>query len=287
MTAALCQVCRAPTGDETSLCTSCTDTLQADLADLAAYAVELEIALAKQSRIEASTTSRPEAPELLDPRDQPWLGVAVQALAYDDRASDALHRLTNTVTTWARILDLGDLPAHPTPERLARWLLARTERIRSHEAGGQIANDMHREARQAAAAVDRPAERMYAGPCDVEDADGIPCPGELYAEDGQPSIVCRECGITHDVLERRGVLLKAAEDVLARASMIAIAVTSLGEPVTPQRIYNWRDRGRLMPKGRDVAKDGETEGEYVYRVGDVLDLLAEARNARARGRRSA
>jgi hypothetical protein len=87
---------------------------------------------------------------------------------------------------------------------------------------------------------------------------------------------CRDCRTVYDVAERREWLLHSAEDVLATAPVISRALTRMGSEVMPDRIRQWASVSgggrRLVRRGRDRS------GVPLYRLGDVMDLLAaEAR----------
>ena len=110
--------------------------------------------------------------------------------------------------------------------------------------------------------IDRPAPMKYAGPCNI-------CRKDLYVREGAAQVECRPCGMVYDMAQRREWLLEAAEDRLERAAHIARAVTYLGSPISADRIRVWAMRKRLFPH----AIDGM--GRPLYRVGDVLDLLAQ------------
>ena len=52
-----------------------------------------------------------------------------------------------------------------TVAAMARWLLARTSRIRQHPEAAHIAASITRAAARAQRAIDLPPEGLYAGPC--------------------------------------------------------------------------------------------------------------------------
>lgn len=109
--------------------------------------------------------------------------------------------------------------------------------------------------------IDRPADRTYAGPCSA-------CSADLYAAAGSLAVVCEPCGLEYDIEPRREYLLGVVEDQLATATELARALTSLGRPVDSALVRKWAERGRIVAHGRN------RRGHAVYRVGDVLDLVA-------------
>lgn len=133
------------------------------------------------------------------------------------------------------------------------------------------------------AEVDRPADKVYAGPCwkplrpcdcpghqkTNEHLDGCPglCNTELYTKPGAAHATCPACGTRYDVKERRAWLLAAANDKLWPAWEIAQALPNLiGKDINRQTLHSWRRRKRLIPKGWAL------DGTELYRVGDVIDL---------------
>lgn len=100
----------------------------------------------------------------------------------------------------------------------------------------------------------------YAGPCDV-------CGLDMYAKPGATIVTCRMCDLEYDLEPRRQKLLKKARQQIARPAEISRALTSIGTPVTPERIRQWVHRGDLKPAQLDREK------HRLYRIRDVLDLL--------------
>lgn len=277
--------------DRGALCDHCTGKLTKALGDVAALtqasheeappkllAAELDVTATRQSRAADNAGRRS----------------AVQPLPFDWDAADLVWALHNTLGTWVRDLagDHAPLPTDTSPA-LAEWLLNRIEQIRHHPAAEQIHDEITACVWTVERAVDRRPARWYAGPCGatftselhvqtqaepVAKVESV-CTAELYAAVGAETIRCRVCGTDYDVADRRKQLLDAAEDHLAHAELIGQALTSLGQRVAPERLRQWKHRGRLVPRGVDLL------GRPTYRVGDVLDLLAE--DARLEERRAA
>lgn len=125
----------------------------------------------------------------------------------------------------------------------------------------------------------------YAGECDLPGGGcspeigvipGITCTRVLYAQPDKPHVTCPNCGTRHNVEARRDQLLKEAEVRYVTVRMLARIVTTLGatdasEAKLEGRINVWVHRGKLRAGGERVV-DGRRRP--VYRVGDVLDLLA-------------
>ena len=251
-----------------TVCGACISELERALGDVAFYASQLEVTFARQARIGSGDGGRRSAE---------------QPLPYDRRASRAAATLRNTLVGWVRVLleNVGEpvngpvcvACRHPscrwakatrTPGdslgQMAAWLLLHLDRIRQHEAGGEIAGTITLAVDAAEQAVDRPAGRVYSGPCDE-------CGLDLYGKLDASVITCHGCGLEYDIAARRAWLLIAAREVEANAALISRALGRLGVEVKVDRIYQWVGRGQLVPVGLDANR------RSLYRFGDVLDLL--------------
>lgn len=277
-----------------TVCGACTGDLARALGDIPFLSAHLRTALTRQARIETETTTTRIADGDDDGRQWPGT-LRPTPVLYDQRASDAAANLRNTVTTWTRVLlDANPLPprppgphcqvcGHPSCDRIragippagdtascSRWLLRRLAHLQRHPAAVEIVEDILHAVRLAEAAVDRPPEAWYAGPCEQ-------CGTDLYAEPGAAFVHCAGDGCTgvYGVTRLRDRLLAAAEDHLATATLAARALTSLGEPCTPERIRKWAERSRIVAHGVSPA------GHPQYRIGDVRALLVEAEQRKA------
>jgi hypothetical protein len=290
----LCRVrdCEKPAQGTAIVCPDCAGHLERALGDVAALTGQLRVTATRRDCVERTGT--PEQ----DPEKERWpVTTRVQGLPFDWDASDLEWVLGNTLTTWARLLleyrelTLGPRclsckhetcehirtqePVDSQPATVAAWLMRQLDTIRHHEHGPECVDEITSLVRSIEHTVDLPRERLFAGPCGAEDEGGT-CESELYAVPGVETVTCRACGTEYDLAQRRSFLLAAAENVLAHAELIGQAVTSLGQPVKSDRIRQWAHRGRLVPHGIDHAK------RPTYRIGDVLDLLAEDAEREAR-----
>lgn len=275
-----CEVCARPQGDDATFCIGCAHLLDAALADVAAYhglAYDLDLATSKQT--------------IMTARDG---GYSFDVpLPYHRAASDAAAVLKHALAGWARIVivetgvgsvpTLGPvcrscvhrscrdirtrgLPADATAS-LAAFLRPRVGWLRHHPAGAQAHDAITSAVADARRVCDRPADRIYAGPCD--------CGIDLYARLDAAYVICR--APDHDeplawpVEQRRRWLLDSARDVLASGTEISRALTRYAQPVTPSALRGYVHRGTLASKGE--RREG---GRMValYRLGDVLDILA-------------
>lgn len=271
MTGPLC-TCGRPITDNAVICHHCGAELRQALLDVRdELAAELDTSLARQARIGAGG-GRTDSP-----------------LAYGAAASVTIAALRRLLLRWVQVLHVDEArPAagpvchaclHPSCRRLrtqglpetalaamAGWLAIRVQELRRHPMAATALHEITNAVRDAQHVIDRPADRVYCGPCGRRLDDGTRCTHDLYARPGAALITCR-CGKIWDIRRRRDWLLAEAEDVLGTATEIARAVTTLaGETITRDRIWKWHSRGRLQARGSSA------EGHPLYRVGDVLDL---------------
>lgn len=271
---ALCGQCEAEVGDGAWLCTRCTVDLERDLGDVTGIVNDLEISYTRQVRLGSRVGARSV--------DTP--------VPYNAKAGVLLEQLRNSLSTWVRDVLEDNIQlagptcracAHPscaaTRRRqgpgdglpaMAQWLLVRINVLRHHRQVVDLAQDISDVLEKARLLVDRPADRWYAGPCD--------CGYELWVEANASGVRCEACDTVHVVEKRREWLLAEAKDRLATASVIAAALTTFGAECTPDRIWKWAQRGRLLSHGRDG------QGRPLYRVGDVDELLATQTRRRER-----
>lgn len=308
MTDTKCPRC-ARTMDATgSICRRCQHTLEVSLANVAAYWADLDTLRTGQVRYGSGAGAergRGEAPLAMDARFAKGATGATVEVA-----------VRNTVTTWTRyVLEHTQRPAagpacvdcrHGTCRDIRRarpprdtiasccaFLARYSDWIRVCPVGDQVLRDLLDIERALARLIDRPADRWFAGTCGgltISDDRIVRCERQLYVEPGEQLVRCGDCGSTYDVAERREALLAEAEDREATVETIARIVTTLGDAEVSReriagRIRLWAHRGRIQSHGARVV-DGKARP--LYRVGDVLDKLAEdARHADKKPKREA
>lgn len=117
-------------------------------------------------------------------------------------------------------------------------------------------------------------------PCDITGGCGSQdvvleaelCDRDLYATPGDSNVRCPQCRTSHPVAQRRSILLAEARDTeLPLRTVAHVCVTLLDDEPSVQRfierLNNWIQRGTLVWSGNDG-------GTRLYRVGDILDLMA-------------
>jgi hypothetical protein len=251
-----CETCGRPSPDAT-ICPGCGYKLDAAISAIVEYqglAYDLDVAITRQSRIGSRSGARStETP-----------------VAFDQRASEASQHLKGVLAGWARVVaeETGaELPVD-TLTGIATWLRPRVGWLRHHEAGAEAYNAIRDAVKAARRVCDRPAEKLYAGPCDE-------CGEDLYARLEAVYVMCvnpiHEDELIWSVEERRRWLLQSAEDVLASPLEISRALTRYAQPVTPSAIRGYVHRGQLVARGERLEGSRQIP---VYRLGDVLDILA-------------
>lgn len=268
-----CQVagCGKTTPPGTVVCQECADKLVMQLLVVPGLALALEEAHRKALRF--STTSMVPHPSATEQEESP--------IPFDPRASAALALLVNTLTSWADLIAWSWGAHRPldTPSALARWLAYYVTWMRSWDRGPEAVERIGAAVRHAFRVVDRPADRLYAGPCTAvlqpEGGGRVECGADLYALPRETVVRCELCGATYVLEDRRQWLLGKAEDMLLPAGELARAIDGLGVDVTPELIRKWAERGRLTAHGTTRS------GRPVYRVGDVRDLVLATATRRA------
>jgi hypothetical protein len=255
----------APNG---RLCNQHHRQLERDLAEVPALVAELETTRTRQARITTTGSGKRDKGE-----DQPmpinWNGT----ISHD--------ALIGTLLSWVRVIVETDQLDGPdeTPHAMAAWLLTHIGWTRTHPLAGQLADEIGFAVAEVRRTIDRPADRIYAGPC-WADVNGQQCGTDLYGKPAARVITCPVCGTDYDVTARRDWLLAAVDDMLMAAPEIARALPDLlGYPLTPSVIRQMVFRRQIVAHGLDW------QGRQTYRVGDVVAVITEraARQAKKPG----
>lgn len=271
--------CGEPLPDHGTLCYGCTAKLISALKSVPELMDDLAITLTKRSK--TPPASGPGAGEM-DPVKFP----------YNIGASKARADLLGILRSWAglvsekRILTtvtIRDGAEHKTeaptplncadnPTSLSGWLLHYTGWLRHYDAAADAVIEIRDAVHQVRRIIDIPAEKLYIGPCGSDS-----CPGQLWTLPDAAEAVCRDCGHKWDVRARRDENLAAIRDTVDYPEPLARALTYHGRPMTAGLIYQWRSRRLLEPYGQH-----RHTGRYMYRMGDVIDLLDRLREGKGR-----
>lgn len=258
---AVCPVCDAPQ-DAGLACHSCCGRVEEALRSVPSVVDDLGIALSKMARI--GTASGGGLARERNP-------IHVGAMQAGDLLNDVLSAWALEV--WAEspfptgvTVRLGSLSA-------ARIMLANIDTIRRHPKVEQLVDETTDAISQARRSVDRPADRIYVGPCWVEQQNEyneyVACMADLYARPGADAVTCRECGITHQIEDRRGELMENAEERIVTVKQASEYLGWFGGITAKQKtIGTWCNRGELP------IYLGVGEGRRI-RIGDLLNLMRE------------
>jgi hypothetical protein len=226
---------------ESLLCHADTTALERELGDVAAIVGELQVTISKQARIGGGGKGGPAR----ERTPVNWGAVAVA----DD--------LGNTLTTWARDVS-GEAQltrrlneTSPVSVVASRILLRNVAVIRRHPAVVELVDEITDAIRQARQAVDRPADRIFVGPCMAENPDDeggqVTCLEDLYARPQASEVRCKVCGTEHPVAERRSWLLEQARDRLFTVREAAQMMGDVGGiKVTEASIRGYIHRKRIL-----------------------------------------
>jgi hypothetical protein len=245
-TECLVDSCGRPTPDQAYVCQLHADRLARALGDVPALWDELDTVLTKQARYAAAEFRRGE-----------------QALPFNPAASELGWVLRNTMSTWCRLIaeERGRvLPESDTPAAVAGWLLNHTTWLRHHRAGHEAVEEITSVVREIRNVVDRPAPRIYAGPCSD-------CGKDMYAKPEAATVECRPCGVEYSVPDMIAWMRGELTGKLVTAREATILLGRLGVQVSQKTVEKWNLRKRL-------TSHGEIEGKRVYLFDDLLMLAA-------------
>jgi hypothetical protein len=255
-----CAICSSPTGDSGRLCRTHTDQLATELATVPDLVDDLQITRTRQDRVTAEKHGGRSATKPL-----PW----------NEHAAQRAFELNATLNAWALDTsklgeDERDLLAehhHSDTAAVARWIARNLRTLRQHQDAGQAYDELSNAIREARRAVDRPLERVFAGPCGVEADNGFICREDLYAAQGKTTAVCKGCGARHEMAQRREWMLSIIEDQVAYSGLLAGLVSNLGVQIGSSTIRRYAAAGRIK------AISVDAKHRPLYRIGDVLDVF--------------
>lgn len=236
--------CDRPVGDGYT-CQHCADRLERALGDIPALWGELDVVLTRQARYS----------------DAEGRGGSEKALPFNPTASELGWVVRNTLATWCRLIgeERGKALPEDTPAAMARWLLSSVTWLRHHRAGAEAVEEITSVVGQVRKAVDRPAERIYAGPCKD-------CGGDMYAKPDAAMVECRPCGLEYNVAEMLDWMRNEARDRLVTAKEAFVLLSRFGIQSSQKTIEKWNLRKRLVSHSEDRA------GTRLYVFDDIWQL---------------
>lgn len=265
--------CGQPTQDEAWLCPTCEDRFLGTLADLPALDEELSVTITRQRAAGAAGTPRG----------------ATNSLPWHETASDARRALHGLLVSWVRFCTeenvRGKRMDDPVDriDSLATWLASRVHGLALLDIGPEAMDEITDAAAECHRIVFwKRRNRVYLGPCGVTreqpnpDTGFIggtedPCPGEVYAEEGEPVGYCDLCGDGATVAVKRSAMEKDLDSRLYTAAEIARLSTYLGLDVPREqvrrRVLYWH-RHKLVEQ-----RSTNLEGLPLFRYGEVRGRL--------------
>lgn len=250
-----CSTCPRPVPDTAFGCTHCAADLAKRLDQLAGLLPELDVTIAKLDRIGSGGGPRPAGAEI--------------ALPYRPNVAERRDAIRNELTTWARMVheETGRAFAGDTLPSHARYLTQAVDWARYRQQWAEFHAGLRPLAGSLLGVIDRPAERVYLGPCrTVDDETGETCWADVLATPGAAVGRCRQCNAVHEVAEAKGWLLKCLENHLAGTVELTGIFQRLGVKIGYSTIARYVSRRQLLPHGQDG------HGRDLFRIGDVLDL---------------
>lgn len=239
-------------------------------------ASSLDVAITKQARFTqlpgGTPTARPTA-------DDHHTTLAEQPLAFGYAASEARTVLASTLATWAALIAEQRGLVHPvyTLPDLAVFLLDQVPWLRQQPAGADAFDEITTAILNATRTIDRPMDRVYAGPCTGEhskvrledslvvELSIVRCAGHMYARGDSAVATCDACAREMPLEDARDPLFARIDTMLLTGPEIVTALGGLGSPVNANSIRTWARRGHLTNR----APEGE---QPRYRVADVRQL---------------
>jgi hypothetical protein len=102
----------------------------------------------------------------------------------------------------------------------------------------------------------------YSGPCDA-------CGLDLYGRLGAAIVRCRGCEGSTTWRNGASGCWPLPRTLWRIAALITRALSRLGTSIQVNRLYTWANRRIIVAHGTDA------QGRPLYRIGDILDLLAK------------
>lgn len=296
----VCTRCTRPCGDAYA-CTECAKAARNNLHHIADLAAALDDKRAKiRSNWDVSNIGASKPALKWRTNDNQTTTHAARtgfqpstALGFDPRVSRVANRLQNGLVGIVRELperlQYGTLAADSGPHQIARWLSCQVQHIRGIETAGEqfdlidkMLGDLHH-------LFDNPPPKLFLGECKAEFEDGE-CTESLYLDQEKitsETVACPRCGITHDVEERRNVLMDGVNDYLGTAKEISRLLRNIASTdVSERRIREYAGHGLLTRMGsrREYDRNGQAHDAATYRIGDVREI-AETMQAKREKRR--
>ena len=243
-------VCDKPVSGDRFVCSPCMALLEQALTETDWMVDELNVTITRQQAVRTDGEAS---------------GSGERPVPFHIKAAEVRATYHGVLGSWARMLAEENagwvLPADDL-KAIARWLLRRMTTIAGHAAGGDLVEEVLQHRASALWVIDRPAERVYAGPCE--------CGADLYAKPSSPEATCRECNGTYEVEAMQEWMRAQVAERLVTAREASGLLSRFGYETKQKTIDTWNQRKKVMERGHD------TKGVRLYLFGDLLTLAAQA-----------
>lgn len=260
--------CGRETKDEAFVCSVCAGQLEKALAECSWLNDELDTTITRQKAAAITGGSRS----------------AEHGLPWHDKAAEAQRTLHGILVLWVRFCTeegIRGVPGEPPNDNLpslARWLMHCIHGLTLNDIGPEAVDEITDAVAECRRIVFwKKAARLYLGTCGqvVTDEDGevitLTCPGEVYAEEGEPVGECDECGQGVTVVIRKAEIDKRLHDRLCTPAEIATYAVHLGlsapREQVRRRVNYWHRRKLIEHKGDNQR------GEPLFQYGEVRRML--------------
>ncbi|MCW2785226.1 MAG: hypothetical protein JWP74_1743 [Marmoricola sp.] len=246
--------CGKPTRDNAYVCETCLSELARALGEIPWTVEQLDISLQKARGVDYTTMGGSASSESPLPVSFP--------------AFEALTNLRQVIVMWVRFCD-EEAIRHQSPTTafpkdtlvsMSRWLMWRIDGLALNDLGGDAVSEITRAVGRARQVIDRPAEKVYAGPCE--------CGRDLYAKPKAKMTKCKGCEREYDVEEMRDWMRTAVTGRLVTAREGSTLLGRFDLPTAQKTIDSWHDRKRILDHGCNPT------GARLYLIDDLIGLAA-------------
>lgn len=196
-----------------------------------------------------------------------------RVLVFNAEASDTAAEVLGTLRVWTEhicTVRQRDWPGNGRISLYAKWIDRHLIDLALTDQALQAMDEITDAWKRAKRAIDRPAKKEFAGPCQ-SDIDGVKCDG-VYVKPKADSIKCRTCSVVCDVAKMQE---RMAEEIKARQYTgveLSTALTLLtGNKISLERVRNWIRREKLVPFSFTL------DGDPLYRLNDAMNVLERSR----------
>lgn len=250
--------CGKPTRDNAYVCEGCLSEFARALGEIPWTVEQLDITLQKAHGIDYTAMGGSPGSE--------------SPLPVSYAAYEALTQLRHVLVTWVRFCDEEGI-RHQSPSKaypkdnlvsMSRWLMWRIDGLSLNDLGGDAVSEVTRAVGRARQVIDRPAEKVYAGPCE--------CGRDLYAKPKAKLTTCKACEREYDVEEMQDWMRKGVMGRLVTASEGALLLAKFGMPIPVRSVNRWHETGQVLDHGKNNARPPR----HLYLIDDLFAVAARS-----------